>query len=144
MYDRLFAGVLLGLSGLLAWAATQLQVPFQYEPLGPKAFPIILAGLMAACAIWIMVKPSPNKWKPSRLVLVRITQALVLMFIYAWLFEPAGFIIATTVVGAVFAWMFGEKPLGSFIYALVMSVVSYFLLTSLLQLNVPAGMLFGG
>ncbi len=62
MYDRIFAGTLLLLSGLLAWAATQFKVPFQYEPLGPKAFPIIIAVILAISSIYLLfAKPSTNK-----------------------------------------------------------------------------------
>ncbi len=144
MYDRIFAGVLLVLSGLVAWAATQLQVPFQYEPLGPKAFPLILFALMAISAIWLAFKPDAGRWQMERAVLIRIIQALVILFAYAWMYDRLGFIIATTIVGGVFSWMFGEKPLRAGAYALVLSVCSYFLLTTLLQLNVPAGHILGG
>lgn len=144
MYDRIFAGTLLGLSGLIAWAALQLEVPFQYEPLGPKAFPVILAGILALSALWLLFKPSKDDWFPSREVLLKLLLALGLMAGYAFLFERAGFIVATFLIGAVFSWLFSEPPLRAAVFALVMSVVSYFLLTTLLQLNVPAGHLFGG
>lgn len=144
MYDRIFAGTLLLLSGLVAWAAAQFEVPFQYEPLGPKAFPYILSACLALASIWLIIKPSADDWHPSKQVLLRLVGALVLMYVYALMYEPLGFIVATTVVGAVFSWKFGAKPVVAGVYALVMSVVSYFMLTDLLQLNVPAGAIFGG
>ena len=144
MYDRIFAGTLLLLSGLVAWAAAQFDVPFQYEPLGPKAFPLIISALLAIAACWLLIKPGVNRWKPASSVLLKLAGALGLMYLYASLYEPAGFIIATTVVGGMFSWLFGEKPLKAGLYALTMSVLSFFLLTSLLQLNVPAGSIFGG
>jgi putative tricarboxylic transport membrane protein len=66
------------------------------------------------------------------------------MVLYAVLFESAGFIVATFLVGSLFSWLFGETPLRAAGYALVMSLGSYFLLKDLLQLNVPAGVLVGG
>ncbi len=143
MYDRILAGVLLLLSGLVAWAALSLDVPFQYEPLGPKAFPVILAVLLALAASWLMYRPAKNDWHPNAAVLVKLAAGLCLMVTYALLFEPAGFIIATFVVGALFSWLFGETPLRAAGYALAMSLSSYFLLKELLQLNVPAGVLIG-
>jgi putative tricarboxylic transport membrane protein len=139
MYDRIFAGTLLVLSGLLVWAAIQLDVPFQYEPLGPKAFPVILGALLALTSVWIIIKPSKNSWHPTKDLLAKIFSGLLLMVMYAYLFEHAGFIISTFVVGSVFSWLFGEKPMPAAIYALVMSVSSYFLLKYALQLNVPTG-----
>jgi len=65
------------------------------------------------------------------------------MVLYAALFEKAGFIISTTFVGTIFSWLFGEKLLKAFLYALVLSLISYFLLADLMQLNVPVDILFG-
>ncbi|TYL49293.1 tripartite tricarboxylate transporter TctB family protein [Marinomonas sp. IMCC 4694] len=143
LYDRIFAGVSLVLSGLIAWTAYHFDVPFQYEPLGPKAFPIILSIILAACCVWMMVKPDQNVWRPNKEVFTKIAIGLVIMVLYAVLFEEAGFIISTTIVGAIFSWLFGEKPLKAFLYALVLSLVSYFLLADLMELNVPTGLLLG-
>lgn len=105
---------------------------------------MILAGILALSALWLLFKPSKDDWFPSREVLLKLLLALGLMAGYAFLFERAGFIVATFLIGAVFSWLFSEPPLRAAVFALVMSVVSYFLLTTLLQLNVPAGHLFGG
>lgn len=143
LYDRIFAGTLLVLSGLIAWTAFHFDVPFQYEPLGPKAFPIILSFVLASCCVWLIVKPDRNTWRPNRDVLTKIIIGLVVMVLYAALFEEAGFIIATTIVGTIFSWLFGEKPLKAFLYALTLSIISYFLLADLMELNVPTGLLLG-
>ncbi|NVK41144.1 MAG: tripartite tricarboxylate transporter TctB family protein [Oceanospirillaceae bacterium] len=144
MYDRIFAGTLLLLSGLIAWTAVGFDVPFQYEPLGPKAFPVILSILMALTAGWLLVKPSRNDWHPDRSVLMKLLAGLATMTLYAVLFESAGFIVATFLVGTVFSWLFGEKPWRAAAYSLALSLCGYFLLKDLLQLNVPAGALLGG
>lgn len=143
LYDRIFAGALLVLSGLIAWTAYHFDVPFQYEPLGPKAFPIILSTVLAICSVRLIVKPDANAWLPNKEILTKIVSGLVLMVVYAFLFEEVGFIVATTIVGAIFSWLFGEKPLKSFLYALALSLVSYYLLADLMELNVPTGLLFG-
>ncbi|QUX97934.1 tripartite tricarboxylate transporter TctB family protein [Marinomonas sp. CT5] len=143
LYDRIFAGALLVLSGLIAWTAYHFDVPFQYEPLGPKAFPIILSAVLAICSVRLIVKPDANAWLPNKEILIKIVCGLVVMVAYALLFEEAGFILATTIVGSIFSWLFGEKPLKAFLYALALSLVSYFLLADLMELNVPTGLLFG-
>lgn len=144
LYDRIFAGILLGLSGLIAWTAFHFDVPFQYEPLGPKAFPIILSLILAIACVWIIAKPDKDLWKPNKNILKKILSGLVVMVLYAFLFEEAGFIISTTIVGTTFSWLFGEKPLKAFLYALTLSVLSYFLLADFMELNVPTGHLLGG
>lgn len=144
MFDRLFAGALLGLSGLIAWTAYHFDVPFQYEPLGPKAFPLILSCMLAVSSVWLVLKPSPNAWAPSLAVLLKLLSGVLLMTSYAFLFEKAGFIISTAIVGTVFCLLFGEQPKRAILYSSVLSVVSFFLLKHALQLNVPTGVLFGG
>ena len=144
MYDRILAGTLVVLSGLIIWSALQFDVPFQYEPLGPKAFPIIVAALLAVTSLWLIIKPSAPKWHPSGRVSANIAGALVLLTIYAAMYEPMGFIVATFVVGTAFSMLFGERPLSAALYSLAISVVGYYLLKHALELNVPAGMLFGG
>ncbi|WP_055463068.1 tripartite tricarboxylate transporter TctB family protein [Marinomonas fungiae] len=144
MFDRLFAGALLCLSGLIAWTAFHFEVPFQYEPLGPKAFPLILSAVLGFCSVWLLVKPSANKWAPTGAVLIKLLSGVALMTGYAFLFEKAGFIVSTAIVGTVFCILFGEKPVRAIMYSVILSVVSYFVMKHLLQLNVPIGMLFGG
>lgn len=144
MQDRIFGLVLLALSGLVAWSASQLQVNFLYEPLGPKAFPILLSALLAVSSIYLVIKPSPEGWKTNAGTLSKLGMTLVTLWIYASIYEPLGFVIATTVIGSILSWMFGEKPKQAVIFSAVMSGVSYFLLTELLQLNVPLGHIFGG
>lgn len=144
MYDRILAGILLVLSGLIVWAALQFDVPFQYEPLGPKAFPIILSILLSIISVWLIIKPDENSWHPTTAITKKLIAGLVLMIVYAALFEEAGFILSTFLVGAAFSWLFGETPKRAGLFALVMSVISYFLLTSLLQLNVPSGTWWAG
>ncbi|WP_241234985.1 tripartite tricarboxylate transporter TctB family protein [Amphritea opalescens] len=139
MYDRILAGILLVLSGLIVWAALQFDVPFQYEPLGPKAFPVILGILLTIFSVWLIIKPDKNSWYPTADIMKKLLAGLVLMIAYAALFEKAGFILATFLVGSVFSWLFGETPKRAAVFALIMSVISYFLLTLLLQLNVPSG-----
>ncbi|MBN0986788.1 tripartite tricarboxylate transporter TctB family protein [Amphritea sp. ZJ14W] len=144
MYDRILAGILLVLSGLIVWSALQFDVPFQYEPLGPKAFPIILSILLSIVSVWLIIKPDANNWHPTADIMKKLFAGLVLMVVYAALFKGAGFILATFIVGGAFSWLFGETPKRAALFALVMSVISYFLLTSLLQLNVPSGTWWAG
>lgn len=144
MYDRIFAATLLVLSGLIAWTAYHFEVAFQYEPLGPKAFPLILSVLLGSTALWLFVKPDTNHWHPTKDILLKLLAGFIIMLAYAFIFERLGFVLATTIVGGVFSWLFGQKPLHAGLYALILSVISYFLLKELMELNVPVGTMFGG
>ncbi|OBX37680.1 hypothetical protein A8U91_02058 [Halomonas elongata] len=47
--DRLLGFVLLGLAAFVAVQALQWQIPFSYEPVGPRAFPW---GWPCCCPSW--------------------------------------------------------------------------------------------
>ena len=46
MADRVLASVVIVLGIAVGWSAMDLYVPFQYEPLGPKAFPLFLSTIL--------------------------------------------------------------------------------------------------
>lgn len=144
MYDRIFAAIMLALSGWIIWTAAHFYVPFQYEPLGPKAFPIIIAAVLIVASLWLLVRPSANKWHPGGRVLIHLLVATVLLVFYALVYVPLGFIASTFIVGFAFSLLFGEKLLSAGIYSLALSIVGFYLMKTALELNVPTGTLFGG
>ena len=60
MYVRLFAAIWLLLCAFLAVIAWGFQAPFAYDPVGPRAYPLLLLVLMAAGAAWLIFKPGPQ------------------------------------------------------------------------------------
>ncbi|MBE0530333.1 MAG: tripartite tricarboxylate transporter TctB family protein [Rhodospirillales bacterium] len=143
MYDRILGFVLVGVSVVYGWSAYQFEVPFQYEPLGPKAFPLILAALMVMSGIGLIFRPDRLAPFPDRKGLANLALACVIMFFYAATFRWFGFILATVLAGSLIGWLFGAKPVRAVAYAVVLAVVGYFVCGDLLRLNVPAGALFG-
>ncbi len=73
MSDRIFAGIwlLLCIAGLfIAW---QIQSEYSYEPVGPRPFPMLLLGLMAICAVMMLLrKPDLVQW-PSAATLKKVS-----------------------------------------------------------------------
>jgi putative tricarboxylic transport membrane protein len=143
MYDRILGVVLVGVSAVYGWSAYQFEVPFQYEPLGPKAFPLILAALMIMSGIGLIVRPDRLAPFPDRKGLANLALACVIMFLYAATFRWLGFILATVLAGSLIGWLFGAKPVRAVVFALALAVVGYFVCGDLLRLNVPTGVLFG-
>lgn len=144
MADRFFSLVLILAAVALGAAAWQLNVPFQYEPVGPKAIPLILAILLFACSLWLVIKPDRFKEHYSRSLLVRHTVVVIGLVAYAWSFEMLGFMLATCLISTVFARLFGLTLRNALVYSIVLGAVGYLLLSVLLELNVPTGVLFGG
>ena len=144
MADRLFSLVLMLAAVALGVAAWQLEVPFQYEPVGPKAIPLILAVVLFACSAWLVIKPSRFKGEYGRSLFVRHLLVVLGLVAYAWSFEILGFILSTCLVGTVFARLFGLALGKAVLYSVALGAVGYVLLSVVLELNVPAGTLFGG
>lgn len=144
MADRIFAVVTILAAffyGLTAWG---WDIPFQYEPLGPRAFPTLLAALAIVCSLAVLFRPSRVAERLPLSTLARQAGSCAVMLLYAGLFQWLGFILATTLAGGFFARLFGLAWSRALMFAALMSLVSYYGLIGLLQLNVPAGTLFGG
>ncbi|KNB28727.1 membrane protein, partial [Salmonella enterica subsp. enterica serovar Infantis] len=91
MSDRIFAGIwlLLCIAGLfIAW---QIQSEYSYEPVGPRPFPLGIIGLMALCALALLLRhPDTVSW-PRRYVLQKLITMIIILLMYAWGFEWLGF-----------------------------------------------------
>ena len=55
MSERIFGGVLLLVSLAGIWIGWDLQAPMSYEPVGPRAFPLLVLFLLGLCAIALML-----------------------------------------------------------------------------------------
>ncbi|MGB5855594.1 MAG: tripartite tricarboxylate transporter TctB family protein [Oceanisphaera sp.] len=144
MADRLFSLVLMLAAVALGVAAWQLEVPFQYEPVGPKAIPLILAVLLFCCSAWLVVRPDRFKGVYERSLFGRHVMVVLGLLLYAWSFEILGFMLATCLVSTVFARLFGLGLRHALLYSVALGAVGYVLLSIVLELNVPTGTLFGG
>ena len=98
MSERIFGGVLLLVSLAGIWIGWDLQAPMSYEPVGPRAFPLLVLFLLGLCAIALMLeKKSETVWAPPP-VLKRIGLLFLIVLVYALLFDKLGFMIATALI----------------------------------------------
>ncbi|WP_022962120.1 tripartite tricarboxylate transporter TctB family protein [Halopseudomonas pelagia] len=146
LYHRLFAACLLlaciGL-GLTAWG---YHAPYSYEPVGPRAYPLMLLVLLGAGALLLVFKPAleSNGEAPPALVpamLVKVLICLALLLALAALFEKVGFIVTATLFGFGMALLFGGRWLPSAILAVVLGIGLYFLFDRILDVPLPMGVL---
>ncbi|WP_018689993.1 tripartite tricarboxylate transporter TctB family protein [Ahrensia kielensis] len=142
MADRIFASLLL-LSAIIysVIAFTLIKAPFQYDPLGPESWPRILGVLAVLCCAQVIYKPDVWDLKVDRNTWTRLAGLVVLLCAYAWLFQPAGFVIATFIFCAALSIMLGANIKASLIFAVTTGVLGYVIGTILLELNLPAGLL---
>lgn len=142
MADRIFSVVILLVStGYVIMAFTVIKAPFQYDPLGPESWPQILGLVAIPCCLYILAKPDVASLNTTQSTALRLLTLLALLFAYAWLFQPLGFILATFLFCFALSSLLGATLKSSVTFGAVSGVVGYFVCTGLLELNLPAGIL---
>lgn len=142
MSDRIFAVAWLGVCLLIVAQMWNLSVPFSYEPVGPKAFPILLSGLMTLCCIALLVQPDNSVQLASRGLLGKGALLLAVLLAYALAFEQLGFLLSTAAMVLTVSRVFGGSWLSSAITAGLIAVVAFVVFDSTLDINLPTGLLW--
>lgn len=137
--DRLLGFALIGLAAFAAIHAWQLQIPFSYEPVGPKAFPIVLSIILAALSLVLIFRPGENGHWPNKALLAKLLQVLGTLVVYAILFTKLGFIITTFFAVLILARLFDATWRKALLASFLMVLVSYFLFTQGLGISLPDG-----
>ena len=144
--QRLFAVVLLlvciGL-GLMAWP---YKAPFSYEPVGPRAFPLLMLTLMGISLLYMAIRPTPivhSEDEPAldRPTLIKIGICIVLLLVFAGLFEPLGFVLSSILIGIPMARLYGGRWLPSVVIITFMSIALYVLFDKVMDVPLPLGLL---
>ncbi|WP_459199989.1 tripartite tricarboxylate transporter TctB family protein [Pseudomonas tremae] len=144
--QRIFAAVLLLACAGLALMAWPYQAPFSYEPVGPRAFPLLMLGLMGIALLYLLIRPTTivhTEEEPAldRETLVKIGLCIVLLLIFAGLFEPLGFILSSILIGIPMARLYGGRWLPSVVVVILMSVGLYLLFDKAMDVPLPLGLL---
>ncbi|MHA6264672.1 tripartite tricarboxylate transporter TctB family protein [Arenibacterium sp. CAU 1754] len=113
MSDRVFGAFGLILALGYAWAALLIEESFLSDAVGPKAFPLIIAAILALSSLAIVLRPDTEPEWPAVGRLAEIGAAVVVMILYAQFLPVIGFVIATAVAATYLTWRLGTPPLGS-------------------------------
>ncbi|WAH59923.1 tripartite tricarboxylate transporter TctB family protein [Pseudomonas silvicola] len=144
--QRLFAVALLLACAALAVMAWPYQAAFSYEPVGPRAYPLLMLGLMGAGLSYLAVRPaaivhSDEEPPMDRATLLKIGACVVLLLVFAGTFEPLGFIPASMLAGIPMARLYGGRWLPSAVVVSLMSVGLYLLFDKAMDVPLPLGLL---
>ncbi|WP_334595384.1 tripartite tricarboxylate transporter TctB family protein, partial [Klebsiella variicola] len=58
MNDRMLGVFALILAAFMTWAGWDIEAPFAYEPVGPRAFPMLVALIIGLCGLRLVYKGS--------------------------------------------------------------------------------------
>ena len=156
MADRIILACTLVLAGVYFWATAQIPSLELGDPLGPKAFPRMLGvGLLLGAAM-LLVEIIRNTAKAklsagqggasSELKGDRhhwlVVAIAVWTAIYIVTFEPLGFVLSTAIYLLVLTAYFNRNRwLMNVLTSVLFAVISYFMFTKLLGVNLPLGIL---
>lgn len=137
--DRVFGGVGLLLAAFFIWQATQVELGFSSDPLGPRAFPIIIGGVMALACIYPLIRPDEAPDWPPLGRLLEIALAVAVMTAYSLALSEVGFLLSTAVAAAILSWRLGSRPLGAVLAGVGISVGIYVVFHLILGLALARG-----
>ncbi len=147
MSDRLLGAVCVVLAAGMAWAGKDYAAPISYEPVGPRAFPLLLSGLLAAGGAWLVLRPGPHASGLGLASMKTLGQAAAAVLAYALLFETLGFTVATALMAVPVGMAFGGRWTQALAGGVGLGLMLYLMFDKLLDVVLPTGVLsflFGG
>ncbi|MES2992196.1 MAG: tripartite tricarboxylate transporter TctB family protein [Pseudomonadota bacterium] len=142
MSDRILGAACVAAAAGMAWAAQRYTAAISYEPVGPRAFPMLLAGLLAVGGLWLVVKPTLQGVVAYADVPLRATLiAAAAVAVYAALFEVLGFALATAVMAVPLGLVFGGNFRQVLATGVALGVTLFLLFDKLLDVTLPTGLL---
>ncbi|MEM7737029.1 MAG: tripartite tricarboxylate transporter TctB family protein [Deinococcota bacterium] len=140
--DRIVGVLLLAFSIWYGITTRAYTVGFVDDPIGPKAFPIMLAILMGLVSIYLIVQPELGQLPSlAATTWLRMLATLGCFLLYALTLNWLGFVLATALVVTLLTQIFEGPLLRSVVASLVFSLVMYGLFAGLLELSLPTGQL---
>lgn len=143
MNDRLLGVLALCLAAFMTWAGWDIEAPFAYEPVGPRAFPMLIAGIIGLCGLRLAFKGGHAVEPAAPGVNKRIALMMAVALGYAFLFQWLGFIVATAIMTVLVARLFDGSWVKSAIGGVVMGVAFFLLFDKVLDVVLPTGLLGG-
>jgi putative tricarboxylic transport membrane protein len=140
--DRIAGGVIALLGAAVALEASTFEVAFLTDPVGPKALPLLTAGILMVCGAVLAVRPGDEADWPVRAETLRLAGAVLALAVYAVVLPVVGFVPATILVVTALSLLFGGKGVQSVTGATLLSVILWYLFVWALRLPLPLGTLW--
>lgn len=119
--DRIFGLVVI--FGALAFFASALQIQssFLTDPVGPRIFPMIIAGAACLSGLVMVLRPDPSPEWPQLRVWIAMAGATLLLVGYAYALAPLGFLLATALAAAGISWLISPRPVPALLTGICLS-----------------------
>ncbi|MGB8621938.1 MAG: tripartite tricarboxylate transporter TctB family protein [Paracoccaceae bacterium] len=136
MTDRIVGLAFLALSVWYGVTAGNYEASFG-DPLGPAAFPMIIAVPAAVMSVAMILRPDPDPAFARGWPLARQLTSLAVLLGYALLLERLGFPLATMLATALLARLIGARWKQAVVSAVAIAFSLYFAFDHLLGLPLP-------
>jgi putative tricarboxylic transport membrane protein len=146
MADRILGLLGLILAAGMAWLARGYEAPISYEPVGPAAFPLLMAALMASLSLWLVVRPAHHAGTEASEPFLtdasmKVLTLVAVMLAYAVLFQALGFIVSTALMTVPVGRVFGGSWRQSVLAGLGLGVSFFLIFDRVFDVILPAGVL---
>ena len=120
--DRIFGLVTLFVALAFIASATQIQTSFLSDPVGPKAFPMLIGGVAALCSLVMILRPDPNPDWPVGKTWLSLLVAVIVLVVYAYTLKPLGFLLPTAVAAGILSYQISPRPVPAVLAGLGLSI----------------------
>lgn len=149
MGNRILGVVCLAIAAAMAWAAHSYVAEFSYEPVGPRAFPTLMAAILAGVGAWLLVaRPPahieggiPTLHATSALDWKAVLGVAVSTLVYGAVFQVLGFWLATTLMAVPVGMAFGGSLKNTLLGGVGLGLGLYLLFDKVFDVILPTGLL---
>jgi len=139
--DRILGAVCVVAAVAMGVAARDYAAQISYEPVGPRAFPTLLAVMIGLAGAWLVVRPSGHSAAVATGRLTALLGCVAAIAVYALLFRFLGFPVATALMAVPVGMAFGGNWKHSLVGGIGLGLGLYFLFDKLLDVVLPTGLL---
>ena len=123
----------------MMWATGLIEESFIQDPLGPKAFPLVIAGVMGISGLVMIFKPDAEPHWPGAVEAGRTGRHRGRVHRLCANLPIAGFVLSTAVATAFLCWRLGGTTRQSLIGGVSIAVGIYAVFQHVLGLNLAKG-----
>jgi putative tricarboxylic transport membrane protein len=141
MSDRALGAACVLASVAMAAAARDYTAAISYEPLGPRAFPLLLAVGLGLSGLWLVFRPTQGTNAFSGIPWLPTLVCAGAIVAYAALFQLLGFVLATALMTVPVGMAFGgqwRRALGG---GVALGLVLFLLFDRVLDVVLPDGLM---
>ena len=139
MSDRVLGALCVVASAAMAWTAKDYAAAISYEPVGPRAFPLLLACGLGLSGLWLVLRPTTGSeafhgvpWRSTAVCAFTVLA-------YALMFQWLGFALTTGLMAVPVGMAFGGSWKQSMSGGVSLGVALYLLFDKLLDVVLPTG-----